>query len=636
MAAMPEGVAAILHCRITQPAPRTAGTPASSTGYPFWVSAERSPDRSHSRSIAMTKFSVFLVFSLMTALAGSVSAAPPQHGGGGHGGGAPHIGGGAPHIGGGMHAGGGMHVGGGGMHVGGGGMHIGAGRMASPHFSGGGRPHFGGGARFSAGHPAIRSAGRANFQAQRSFAGRNHGNFTSRGHSHLADHGRSNFNGSRRATMNRNTVSAGHNRNATSAPNSRNANSHANARSRAVRNALNSHSVAGALRNHAALRNYNARAQIAASAATAGWHDRHGRDGWWRHRHGGYGWVGPLFWPFAYYDMYDYAMWGYGDDPGFWDYGYNDIYAGLFAPYGYDDLAGYLPESSGANTNGSQSGSAPSNNAPSGAATSEQLAQMCGEDNRDIAGLPIDQIQQAIQPDDAQRAALDDLANASVKAAQDIRAACPTKVALTAPDRLASMQQRIEAMISAVQTVQPPLQKFYELLSDEQKARLNALGQQQSNKSADNSSDKNNSPASNCDTAQPGVTAWPTSVIESRVHPTEAQRASLASLQDASAKAADLLKSSCQTSQAITPPARLEVVGKRLDTMLQAVKMVRTALDDFYGKLSDEQKAQFETIGPERSASASEDEPAAPRSHVRHRHHVSVEGMIRRFISLAR
>ena len=38
------------------------------------------------------------------------------------------------------------------------------------------------------------------------------------------------------------------------------------------------------------------------------------------------------------------------------------------------------------------------------------------------------------------------------------------------------MQQRIEAMISAVQTVQPPLEKFYDLLSDEQKARLNALG----------------------------------------------------------------------------------------------------------------------------------------------------------------
>jgi hypothetical protein len=459
----------------------------------------------------------------------------------------------------------------------------------------------GGGARFSA-RPAMRSAGRGpSFRAQRSFAGR----------------GRSNPGANRTATVNRNAnIRSGVNRNAI-----QNTNPQANVRSRHVRNALAAPAIAGALHNHAALQNPASRAHLVANAATAGWHGGRGRDGWWRHRNGGYGWVGPLFWPFAYYDMYDYAMWGYGDDPGFWDYGYHDIYAGLFAPYGYDDLTGYLPET--------DSG-APANGQPSAASSQppKQLADMCGEDSRDIAGLPIDRIQQAIQPNDAQRAALDDLGNASVKAAQDIRAACPTKIALTAPDRLASMQQRVEAMMSAVQTVQPPLQKFYDMLSDEQKARLNALGQNPSG----SQTAKPATPA--CDTAQSGVFNWPSSDIESRLHPTEAQRASLQALQDAGTKAADLLKSSCQSTEAITPPARLEAVGKRLDTMLQSIKMVRTALDDFYGRLSDEQKAQFEAIGPGRSASL--DQSDAPSSHIRHRHHVSVGGIIRRFISLAR
>jgi hypothetical protein len=36
--------------------------------------------------------------------------------------------------------------------------------------------------------------------------------------------------------------------------------------------------------------------------------------------------------------------------------------------------------------------------------------------------------------------------------------------------------------------------------------------------------------------------------------------------------------------------------------MLQAVKMVRAALGDFYNSLSDEQKAQFNTIGQPRTA----------------------------------
>jgi hypothetical protein len=37
--------------------------------------------------------------------------------------------------------------------------------------------------------------------------------------------------------------------------------------------------------------------------------------------------------------------------------------------------------------------------------------------------------------------------------------------------------------------------------------------------------------------------------------------------------------------------------------MLQAVKPVRAALEGFYATLSDEQKAQFEAIGRQRTAS---------------------------------
>jgi hypothetical protein len=332
-------------------------------------------------------------------------------------------------------------------------------------------------------------------------------------------------------------------------------------------------------------------------------------------------------WPFAYYDMYDYAMWGDGDDASFWGYGYNDIYAGIFAPYGYDDLTGYLPEGTGNNpvaALGSPASMA-ANPAP-------ELSQMCGEDSRDIAGLPIDRIQQAIQPDDARRAALDDLANASVKAAQGIKAACPTRISLTAPDRLAAMQTRIDAMIAAVGTVQPPLDKFYGLLNDEQKARLNAIGQDQRSQQAATKTD--GSLAQSCAAAQPGATDWPAAEIESRLHPTDAQRVSLTALQDASVKAADMLKTSCQADAAVTPPARLAAVGKRLDVMLQAVKTVRTALDDLYGKLTDEQKAQFEAIGPGRAASAaSSDQSATGQSHYR-RHHASIGGIVRRLISI--
>jgi hypothetical protein len=68
--------------------------------------------------------------------------------------------------------------------------------------------------------------------------------------------------------------------------------------------------------------------------------------------------------------------------------------------------------------------------------------------------------------------------------------------------------------------------------------------------------------------------------------------------------------------------------------MLGAVETVRAALDDLYGDLTDEQKAQFEAIGPGRAGTALSDDSTSASRHYR-RHHVSVGGIVRRLISIA-
>ena len=342
------------------------------------------------------------------------------------------------------------------------------------------------------------------------------------------------------------------------------------------RNALNLHP--SAFRNGRLIGNPAARAQIAAAAALAGWHGA--SSGWWQHAGGGYGWVGPLFWPFAYNDLYDYTIWG--DGLGFWGYGYPDIYAGLFGPYGYDGLSAYLPQRP------------PGRRQARGVA----LDQLCGSDRREIVGLPIDQIAAAVQPTDAQGANLDALGNASVDAAALIRTSCPSQVAATAPGRLAAMQQRIEAMVMAVDLVQPALDRFYGSLTDEQKARINALAEDQRRTTASNGS--GGSLVQTCGT--PAALDWPGTDIEARLHPDSTQRAALQVLQDTSAKVSASLKAACQPNDVMTPPARLAAIRKRLDVMLDGVKSVRGALDDFYATLNDEQKAQFEAIGPRRTS----------------------------------
>jgi hypothetical protein len=304
----------------------------------------------------------------------------------------------------------------------------------------------------------------------------------------------------------------------------------------------------------------------------AGWGGRRGANGWWQHGDGGYGWVGPLFWPFAYYDLYDYALWG--DGMGFWGYGYRDIYAAIFSPYGDDELARYTTPSRRRN------GRIP------------QLAQICGDD--EVANLPVDRLRQAMVLSEEQRAALDDLATASVEAARTIRAACPAEAALTPSGRLAAMQRRLEAMESAIGLMRPPLEKFYELLDDEQKGKLKALEEQRSKSTPKVPATQSCTP--------PEALRWPGGEIESRLQLDEVQRAALDGLRLMSEKANDILNFDCQPDEDLMPPDRLATADVRLDAMLDAVKLVRPALQDFYATLTDEQKAQFGTIGAKRTS----------------------------------
>src|SRR5262249_57489210 len=101
---------------------------------------------------------------------------------------------------------------------------------------------------------------------------------------------------------------------------------------------------------------------------------------------------------------------------------------------------------------------------------------LCTGQTAGLTNWPIEQIARAVEPDDAQRAALDEFKDATVKALDVLKAACPSELPSTPVGRLAAMHQRLDAMLQAVRIVRPALESFYGLLNDEQKARFNSLG----------------------------------------------------------------------------------------------------------------------------------------------------------------
>jgi hypothetical protein len=70
----------------------------------------------------------------------------------------------------------------------------------------------------------------------------------------------------------------------------------------------------------------------------------------------------------------------------------------------------------------------------------------------------------------------------------------------------------------------------------------------------------------------------------------------LKALDEATAKSAELLQAKCQPTQTLTPTGRLVAMRDRLVAMQKALQTTQTALNKFYGSLSDEQKARFSRL----------------------------------------
>jgi LTXXQ motif family protein len=320
-----------------------------------------------------------------------------------------------------------------------------------------------------------------------------------------------------------------------------------------------------------------------------------------RHRHAAFviGFAGPLFWPYAYSDFYDYTYSPYAYDT-FWPYAFDDVYTGIYGGYAPDYYEGggyaYAGASVTATTYATATGSStraarrgrPETTAlaPSGGGGS----QICSGETQGLTDFPIERIAEQVGPDPDQQKLLEDLKAATVKAVEALQEACPTDLPSTPTARLAAMRTRVAAMQRAVALVRPALERFYASLSDEQKSRFNAIDQ------ATTAGDRPQDIARLCGNA-PGAASLPVDRIARALRLTDEQDAALKALNDASAQAADLLKMSCTPDQALTPTGRLAAMQQRLDAMMQALDTVQPALVRFYGSLSDEQKAQFNRIG---------------------------------------
>ncbi len=110
------------------------------------------------------------------------------------------------------------------------------------------------------------------------------------------------------------------------------------------------------------------------------------------------------------------------------------------------------------------------------AGSASNMAAACSQQGGGFIDLPVQRIEQVVQPTAQQQNAFDDLKKAAQKAGDQLQASCPTAVAQSPVARLDTVDTRLNVMADAIKSVRPDLQNFYASLNDEQKARFNTVG----------------------------------------------------------------------------------------------------------------------------------------------------------------
>ena len=190
----------------------------------------------------------------------------------------------------------------------------------------------------------------------------------------------------------------------------------------------------------------------------------------------------------------------------------------------------------------------------------------------------------------------------SAKASEIVKVSCATAVPLTPVARLEAAELRLDAVIQAIDVIRNPLQRFYNLLSDEQKQRFNTMGA-----TANGGEPAGGDIATLCGQRSADATNLPVQRIQQVVQPNGPnQENAFGALKRASRERLTKPQTSCPTQTPQTPVGRLDAVKKRLQAMVDAMNAISPKLQAFYNSLSDEQKAHFNTMGRQNASAAKE------------------------------
>jgi hypothetical protein len=290
--------------------------------------------------------------------------------------------------------------------------------------------------------------------------------------------------------------------------------------------------------------------------------------------------AGPAAWVTAYEDVLGFAFWP-------------DDYGAQFRSRGFDVIADTITGRFDRTRAPRVATTGATKNDTGNDVTTDQCNDAQSADDKWPAG----RIEQLLQLSDAQHATLDNVQLVANDAVKTIRSNCHQPGDLSPPDRLRALVQTLWVVRDGDIAMRVPLKNFYESLTSAQKNSFAVQQPQNSPPPDDKTQGGENKQYQACAAQNIGSAERLVKEIEMRVKPDKAQAASLETLHTASSDMAKLLIASCAQAISADPLGRLDSAADQITAMNYAASNVQIALDDFYGRLSQTQKARFEATG---------------------------------------
>jgi hypothetical protein len=308
-----------------------------------------------------------------------------------------------------------------------------------------------------------------------------------------------------------------------------------------------------------------------------------GRDAGERARRGGFmAWYGPVFWPYAYDDLFEYVLWP-ADDADYDGLFWVDAFAATIDP-ALSPAAAALPGRLPARRSVARSRAG----VRGLAGQSREFAEICGRRTPGRTGWPAERVRQTLDPTGAQELALGAFKAATAAAATVLDDACVNEMPTSAVRRLEAIERRLDAMRQALAIIGPALDGLYGALDEAQKVRLDGIAPDPA--AATNAVE---SAVSICGPSPPHPPP-----ARADIEPKPPQRVALEALTAAIGAAIERLRAACPTPMPWTLPQRVSALKTRLDAMLAAVRIERPALATLADALSREPTSPANDIAP--------------------------------------